>query len=246
MPSPTPSDTVVRNRTFYDEFWSRGRLIPPTRHHTWPLIEGLIPASPERIEIGPGLLPRLPIAGTHFVDLSAPVIARINAAGGHAISADLGQLPFADGRFDLAAGFDVFEHIDDDRGAFREMSRVLKPGGRLIFSVPVHPEYWTEFDNVVGHVRRYVPAELATLLEENGFIVEQSAGFGRKPSNRRVVSWGMWWLAHRPERAMWWYNRLILPMGLFFQRPLRFAAGLIVADEVQGLVLVCRKERRRG
>ncbi len=69
-------DVVAVNREFYDALWSDAKLQPPERFNTWPLISGLLAASPARLEIGPGLRPRLPIAGTHFLDISSPVIAR--------------------------------------------------------------------------------------------------------------------------------------------------------------------------
>ena len=41
-----------------------------------------------RLELGPGLHPRLPIAGTHFIDLSAPPIRHLNGRGGIAALED--------------------------------------------------------------------------------------------------------------------------------------------------------------
>jgi len=37
---------------------------------------------------------------------------------------------------------------------------------------------------------------------------------------------------------------VFLPLGLFFQRPLRFATGMIAAEGVQGVVLVCRRNEQ--
>lgn len=45
-------------------------------------------------------------------------------------------LPFADATFDLVITIHVFEHLDDDRLAMREMARVLSPAGQAIVSVP--------------------------------------------------------------------------------------------------------------
>lgn len=49
---------------------------------------------------------------------------------------DLCQLSFSDASFDVVLSQDVFEHIPDYRRAFSECSRILKIGGRLIFTVP--------------------------------------------------------------------------------------------------------------
>ena len=51
---------------------------------------------------------------------------------------DAGCLAFPDGSFDVVLSHDVFEHIDDPWGAFAEAGRVLRAGGKHIFTVPLH------------------------------------------------------------------------------------------------------------
>ena len=115
----------------------RSHLKRPDRFNTWPLISELLPLAPVRLEIGPGLRPRLPISGTYFVDISPPVIERLTARGGIAVPGEITDLPFSDGKFDLVCAFDVIEHAEDDRRVFGEVSRVLKEGGGLyLFSSP--------------------------------------------------------------------------------------------------------------
>jgi SAM-dependent methyltransferase len=48
------------------------------------------------------------------------------------------RLTFADADFDLCTSSEVFEHVEDDAAGFREVHRVLRPGGRFIFTVPLH------------------------------------------------------------------------------------------------------------
>lgn len=48
-------------------------------------------------------------------------------------SADAEALPFGDAEFDLVIGHAVLHHIPDLDIAFREILRVLKPGGRFVF-----------------------------------------------------------------------------------------------------------------
>jgi len=50
---------------------------------------------------------------------------------------DVQRLTFAQGSFDVCTSTEVFEHVADDGLGFAELRRVLRPGGRLVFSVPV-------------------------------------------------------------------------------------------------------------
>lgn len=53
---------------------------------------------------------------------------------------DLQALTFADESFDLVVSEEVFEHVENYRQGFREVWRVLRPGGAHIFTVPADPE----------------------------------------------------------------------------------------------------------
>ncbi|NAS14109.1 class I SAM-dependent methyltransferase [Poritiphilus flavus] len=52
------------------------------------------------------------------------------------VKADICNLPFNDGSFDIILCNHVLEHIPDDRKAMSELYRVLKPGGWGIFQIP--------------------------------------------------------------------------------------------------------------
>jgi succinoglycan biosynthesis protein ExoA len=53
-----------------------------------------------------------------------------------AVHADVTELPFADGEFDMLICAHVLEHVPDDRRAIAELFRVLRPGGTAILQVP--------------------------------------------------------------------------------------------------------------
>lgn len=55
------------------------------------------------------------------------------------INADLTDLPFADGAFDVLLSSHVLEHIRDDRAAMAELARAVRPGGWGIIMVPFDP-----------------------------------------------------------------------------------------------------------
>ena len=139
--------------------------------------------------------------------------------------------------------FDIVEHVDDEDGALSEISRVTKAGAVLMLSVPLHPTRWTPFDDFVGHRRRYEPERLSTKLAEHHLVIERSAVFGMQPQSSRLLDLGMWWLTHQRERALWWYNRAFMPLGLRFQKPLDFHSGMMATDGVDEILMVCRKKR---
>ena len=230
------------NRRFYDALWSGARLVEAQRFNTWPLIESLLARAPRRLEVAPGLRPRLPIAGTQFVDISTPALALLQRRGAAVVCGTVTHLPFADASFDLVCALDIIEHVDDDAAAWAEVARVAKPGAVLLLSVPLHPARWTAFDDFVGHKRRYEPAELAARLAERALVVEQSAAYGMQPRSSRLLDLGMWWLTHNRDWSMWWYNRAFMPLGVRFQKRLVFTGGMLAAQGVDEVLLVCRKE----
>jgi SAM-dependent methyltransferase len=140
---------VVANRRFYDALWSASDVVTPQRFNTWPLLSALAATTPARLEVGPGLHPRLPIDGTHFVDVSQSALSRLEGHGGLTTLGEINALPFRDGTFDLVCAFDIVEHVEDDRQAFHELARVARNGATVIFSVPLHSTRWTSFDTLV-------------------------------------------------------------------------------------------------
>ena len=62
---------------------------------------------------------------------------------------------------------DVIEHIDDDRDAVSKLGQLARPGGVVIVSVPALPEFFTEFDEIQGHRRRYLPETLQATFPDS-------------------------------------------------------------------------------
>ena len=90
--------------------------------------------------------------------------------------ADALRLPFRDKSFDIVICSEVLEHIPDFRGALCEITRVLKPSGKLGVSVP---RYWPEklcwrleeryHRAPGGHIRIFRPGTLRSEVERLGF-----------------------------------------------------------------------------
>ncbi len=116
--------------------------------------------------------------------------------------AEIEDLPFEPGTFDLVTALDVLEHIQDDKNALSSIIRVCKPGGHVLITVPVFPSLWCEHDEINHHVRRYVPQRIRELVLENHLaIVHQSF-------------MNMWLL---PLALIWRWRKQII--GLFAKNP---------------------------
>ena len=222
------------------------RLVEPQRFNTWALVRSLLPNSGRQLEVAPGLRPRLPIEGTRFVDISQPALVKLRERGAQVVLGQVTTLPFADGAFDLVCALDIIEHVDDEDGALSELARVAATGATVLISAPLHPALWTSFDDFVGHKRRYEPPHLLAKLAEHHLTVVRSAVFGMQPRSSRLVDLGMWWLTHHRERALWVYNCAVMPLGLRFQRELRLVAGMVATENVDEVLLVCRRQAERA
>jgi SAM-dependent methyltransferase len=90
-----------------------------------------------------------------------------------------GTIPFGHGEFDLVWCSEVLEHIPDVGFALGEIRRVLKPGGRLLLTVPYHgrlqaawialTRFEEHFDPLGQHVRFFTRRSLAEALAASGF-----------------------------------------------------------------------------
>jgi len=96
---------------------------------------------------------------------------------GEVVQAGIDAMPFADASFDLITCLDVLEHIEDDRGALRELLRVARPGARLLVTVPAYPRLWSSHDELNLHCRRYTRADLLARASEAGWLPRRTTHF---------------------------------------------------------------------
>lgn len=82
--------------------------------------------------------------------------------------ADLSQPLSLPWNADLISCMDVIEHLEDDASLLKQIATQLKPNGRLLLSVPAHPSFYSRWDAVLGHKRRYRRRELKLKLREAG------------------------------------------------------------------------------
>jgi ubiquinone/menaquinone biosynthesis C-methylase UbiE len=118
----------------------------------------------------------LPAARVTLTDFSTGMVAEavrhlpsIGVRGvrfGYAV-ADVQRLPFADSCFDTVAANHMLYHVPDREAAFREIRRVLVPGGRLVAATNGR-HHLRELDELVGLV---LPAS-ASDLDATAFSLE--------------------------------------------------------------------------
>lgn len=83
------------------------------------------------------------------------------------------KLPYKNDTFDLIVALDVLEHIREDSRALAEWNRVLKPGGKLLITVPAYQWLWSDHDESLHHYRRYALSGLHSTVNREGFKVNK-------------------------------------------------------------------------
>lgn len=91
------------------------------------------------------------------------------------------SLPFADQSFDIVISRYSAHHWHDVGKALREVKRVLRPGGKVIFMdvvSPGHPVLDIYLQTVevlrdTSHVRNYSPGEWLSLFTEGGLVINE-------------------------------------------------------------------------
>lgn len=132
-----------------------------------------VPAEARILEVGCGtghnleMLERFGTVDAIEVDSEARRMAE-QRLGRKISSARLPQLRGIErGAYDLVAALDVVEHIDDDRATIATLAQCLKPGGKLLVTVPAHQWMWSAHDELNHHKRRYSKRALRRLIEES-------------------------------------------------------------------------------
>ena len=142
-----------------------------------------LPAEARILEIGCGtghnllMLERFGRVDGIEIDPAARAIAA-SRLGREVMDAPLPDLPgVADGGYDLIACLDVIEHIEQDRAALASIAGKLRPGGRILLTVPAFPWLWSAHDVINHHKRRYTRRTLAALVGEAGLRLEMLSWF---------------------------------------------------------------------
>jgi 2-polyprenyl-6-hydroxyphenyl methylase/3-demethylubiquinone-9 3-methyltransferase len=108
-----------------------------------------------------------------------------------------GSLPLEHGSVDLVWCSEVLEHVADVSHVLLEARRVLRPGGRLLATVPYHgrvqgalvalTRFETHFDPLGQHLRFFTRSSLASTLTDTGFEPAEVRPWGGPPLLRRSL-----------------------------------------------------------
>ena len=142
-------------------------------------------------------------------------------------------LPFADLSFDTIVVSQVLEHVPDWLGVLAEISRTLRPGGRLVLTVPNRYALMRRRFHMVerlidlsGHLHEFREAQLIFALRSQGLDVVSSQG----------ACYDVFWLCAMLERSRYaWIGCAVLDR-----------VGPDRIEQLMRLESVIRRHRLRG
>jgi len=140
------------------------------------------------------------------------------------------RLPFVEGCFDTVVATEVLEHLPEPEQVVREAARVLRPGGRLLMTVP----FSQPLHELPGDYYRYTPSALEYLLEGAGLEVEriQPRGNFAATQGAMLSQFLVRWLAARERQEdgtvvlSRWRGALLIPVLAVIQVLFHWASKL--------------------
>jgi hypothetical protein len=129
-------------------------------------------------------------------------------------------LPSADatGEYTAAVSYNVLEHIEDDIGALRSMSDLVRPGGHVIIVVPAFQWAMSPADVATGHVRRYTKKSMRAAMTAAGLDVVKLHYANTFGLVGYVLTTKILRLMPGPGRIVWVYDRFVAPLTRFAER----------------------------
>ena len=167
----------------YDKYGSRHAVERRMVAGFMAALEELLPADPRRVlEVGCGeghhmrrlgeLRPAARVVGIDVAD--AGQLAAWHGQNRPVAVADVADLPFPSGDFDLVLALEVLEHVPDPRAALAEIDRVVD--GVVILSVPWEPvwragnlargRYLAQLGNTPGHLQHFTRRQFLRAVAE--------------------------------------------------------------------------------
>lgn len=204
---------------FYEKYWKDKEVLEDF-HYKWPRIKQFIPKEKNisLLDFGCGkgnilkeilkINPNLKVTG---VDVSKQAIEHIKKRipKNKFLTISEGEkLPFPINSFDFLTALDVLEHVYDTELIFSELARTLKPGGKILITVP----YYGLIKNLIialfafefvynprsPHIRFYTKRTLLHEIKSAGLTPIKFGYFGRF----YPLSKGMFCLCEKPKPSI--------------------------------------------
>ncbi len=184
--------TVRNDRAGYDSFWSDQQLVDlylePARMANFRLVAEMCadwPGSVVDLGCGSGTMLQELLSADRTgqktitgIDYAESAIARCERLlpQGRFLHRDLCQTGLADASFDLVLSIQTMEHLLQPSRAFDEMWRLLKPGGKLLITIPNgeidkwegHCNFWT-IESFIKLSRRQ-PGEIQKFNDDRNLL----------------------------------------------------------------------------
>jgi SAM-dependent methyltransferase len=182
-------------------------------------------------------------------DLDAAAIRLARGRGLAAVRADIAALPFPDGCFDLAMAMDVLAHFapGEERRPMAELSRILRPGGRLLARTSALGVFRSRHSEFVWERQRFDRPRLRAATREAGLEVETLAYANFLLSPAALLKFRVWEPLTRQAPATG-LEPLPAPLEAVFYVALRLEAAAIGRGVQfpfgQSLYLVARKPEK--
>ncbi len=200
---------------------------------------------------------------THGFEISQTAAEGADPRSKIAIAPSLEEAAYPAGYFDLVVLCHVLEHLPDPKQTLLEIRRILKPGGRLVVSVPNFSSWqarwtgpaWFHLD-LPRHLFHFPAGGLRTLLEKTGFQCrsEQHFSLRQNPFGWVQSVLNQWGTGSRnslysllknsggtkPKPSAW--NTLSLRLAYWLGMPLGLALSLICAAFRRGATVTILAE----
>lgn len=186
-----------------------------SERHDWVATQArAMPAGSKVLDVGAGVAPYRHLFAhceykTHDFGKTPETIGRYTTLD---YESDITSIPVANESFDVVVCTEVLEHVPDPALAVKEISRILRPGGRLLLTAPLasmlHQEPYHFYGGYTPHwYQCYLPAagfRIEEIVRNQGFFSffgQEAIRFSAYIDPRRTRS--LRWIPRGLTAALW-------------------------------------------